>query len=414
MKPQIFDETQPLQEILVWGEPGIEALLGQLLPKSKSLFFSYYEVLEARNEFRNMRALVEAEGIKFTQAKDAFVRSVKNKQIPNEPKNIVELEKALLQRANEHYETYRENKIKDFSSEGIKGDIDQVFLQIQKEIKQILAEDIACYGEVGAIRLNYTLSLSQNLPLANIFYGRDQSQALTDKIILSALKWEIRKSEIDIFKEALIELGYADNLIQIQAGTLEGGDIVLLGDTCYVGVGARTSMSAVKNLCLQLGEYLEQKGIQIVAVVNKRHAAEAETHGVPTDEHMRIMHLDMFWIPLSPTLAMGYGHEIDQREVYRITMNSGMLITEDLGSFREFQAQRGIEILEISKEEQENFATNLLNLGNKTLIVALSTNTRVIKELEERGFRILSAELNKLVNGYGAVHCLSAPIQRKR
>ena len=65
MYPQIFDETHPLEEVLVWGEPGIETLLGQLLPKSKSLFFSYYEV-QARREFRHLQALVENEGIQFT------------------------------------------------------------------------------------------------------------------------------------------------------------------------------------------------------------------------------------------------------------------------------------------------------------------------------------------------------------
>ena len=53
IQPQILDEVAPLQEALVWGEPGCEALLGQLLPKSKSLFFSYYEVTEARQEIRN-------------------------------------------------------------------------------------------------------------------------------------------------------------------------------------------------------------------------------------------------------------------------------------------------------------------------------------------------------------------------
>ena len=74
MHPQIFDETHPLEEVLVWGEPGIEALLGQLLPKSRSLFFSYYEVLEARREFRHLQTLVENEKIRFTRAKDALAR----------------------------------------------------------------------------------------------------------------------------------------------------------------------------------------------------------------------------------------------------------------------------------------------------------------------------------------------------
>lgn len=412
MYPQIFDETHPLEEVLVWGEPGIEALLGQLLPKTKSLFFSYYEVLEARKEFRYLQTLVESEQIRFTRAKDALAKRLARTELPNEPKSIQELEAALLQRANEYYETFRENKIKDFVHEGIHGDIDQIYAQIQKDLKQILAEDVQAYGAVAAIRLNYLLSLSHELPLANIFYGRDQSQALADKLVLSILKWDIRKPEVLIFKEALLELGYAEALIEIDRGTLEGGDIAVAGDTCYIGVGARSSISAVKNLCRKLGPQLERQGIQIVAVVNQRHVEEAALYGAPTDEHMHLMHLDMFWIPLAPNLVLAYGAELDQREVIRITHNSGMFITEDLGSFREFLTDKGIEIIEVSKQEQENFATNLLNLGNQTVIVALSTNTRVIAELEKRGYRVLSAELNKLVSGYGATHCLTAPLRR--
>ncbi len=398
---------------MVWGEPGIEALLGQLLPKSKSLFFSYYEVLEARREFRHMQALIEQEGVQFTRAKDAFARSLERRELSNEPRSILELESALLMRASEYYETYRNHKIRDFSHEGFHGDIDEIYVQIQKDIRHILSEDIQSFGEAAAIRMNHQLSLSHELPLANIFYGRDQSQALTDKVMLSALKWGIRKPEVGVFKEALLELGYADALIEIENGTIEGGDIAILGDTCYIGVGARTNMRAVKNLCRKIGAYLEHRGIQIVAVVNKRHVDEASTFGAPTDEHMRIMHLDMFWIPLAPDLVMAYGHELDQRDVIRISRNMDILVIEELGGFREFLSGRGIDVLEVNENEQAKFATNLLNLGNKTVIVSLSTNTRVIQELETHGFRVLSAELNKLVNGYGAVHCLTAPVKRR-
>ncbi len=414
MHPQIFDETHPLEEVLVWGEPGVEALLGQLIPKSKSLFFSYYEVLEARKEFRHLQALVESEKIQFTRAKDALAKRLAHRELPNEPRSIQELEAALLQRANEYYETYREHKTRDFLHEGFHGNIDEIYIQIQKDIKQILQEDIQAYGELATIRLNHLLSLSHELPLSNIFYGRDQSQALADKLVLSILKWDIRKPEVAIFKEALLELGYQDSIIEIDRGTFEGGDIAIFGDTCYIGVGARTSFSAVKNLCRKIGPWLDRQGLQIVAVVNKRHQDEARLSGAPSDEHMHLMHLDMFWIPLASDLVLAYGAEIDQREVIRVTCNSDMFITEKLGSFREFHADKGIEIIEVTKQEQENFATNLLNLGNKTVIVALSTNTRVIAELEKRGYRVLSAELNKLVNGYGATHCLTAPVRRTR
>lgn len=414
MQPQIFDETDPLEEVLVWGEPGIEALLGQLLPKSRSLFFSYYEVLEARSEFRHLQKMVENENILFTRAKDALAQRLKRTELPNEPRTIKELETSLLHRANEYYETFRENKIKEFSQASIQRNLEEIYFTIQQDIKQILQEDVQAYGELATIRLNYLLSLSHELPLANIFYGRDQSQALTDKLVLSILKWDIRRPEVAIFKEALLELGYGDSLVEIDRGTFEGGDIAILGDTCYIGVGARTSFSATKNLCRKIGPWMEKYGKQIVAVVNKRHEEEASLHGAPTDEHMHLMHLDMFWIPLAPNLVLAYGDEINQREVIRITHNSDMFIMEELGSFREFHAEKGIEIIEVTRQEQENFATNLLNLGHKTVIVALSMNTRVIQELEKRGYRVLSAGLNKLVNGYGATHCLTAPVRRRR
>ena len=52
-----------------------------------------------------------------------------------------------------------------------------------------------------------------------------------------------------------------------------------IGNTCYIGVGARTTISAVKNLS-KIGVELEHKGIQTVAVVNKG-VAEAEVFGRP-------------------------------------------------------------------------------------------------------------------------------------
>lgn len=414
MIPQVYNETDPLEEVLVWGEPGCEALLGQLLPKTRSLFFSYYEVPQARTEFRRMQALLEGEGVTVTRAKDAVARMLQNKDISYAPSTLKDLKVQLLSRADELYELHREHKLRELQKAGIQHDIDEIYSQVKKDLSTVLEEDEDRYGEIAAVRLNYILSLSQSLPLANIFYGRDQTQTLTDKIILSSLRWDIRRPEVNIYRDALLELGYHDSLIPIERGTIEGGDVAILGDTCFIGVGARTNYSAAKDVCRKLGSLLESRGIQIVAVINKRHEEEAGTYGAPTDEHMHIMHLDMFWIPLADNLVMAYGDEVDQRTVVRISRNSNQLVTEELGSLRVFLAEKGVGIINVTREEQENFATNLLNMGNRTLMVSLSRNKRVIAELEARGYRILNAEITKLVNGYGAVHCLTAPVRRKR
>ena len=414
MVPQVFSETDILEEVLVWGEPGCEALLGQLLPKTRSLFFSYYEVPQARAEFRRMQALIEGEGATVTRAKDAAASLLKNKNLSSAPSSIRELEGQLLAKADELYECHQEHKIRELEREGIKLDLDDIYSQVKKDLSIVLEEDADMYGEIAAVRLNHLLSLSHDLPLANIFYGRDQTQTLTDRIILSSLRWGIRRPEVNVYKEALMELGYHESIVPVERGTIEGGDIAILDDTCFIGVGARTSYSAAKDVCRKIGPLLDSEGIQIVAVINKRHEEEAANYGAPTDEHMHIMHLDMFWIPLADNLVMAYGEEVDQRTVVRITRNSNQLVTEQMGSLRVFLAAKGIDIINVTREEQENFATNLLNMGNRTLMVSLSRNKRVIAELESRGYRIINAEITKLVNGYGAVHCLTAPVRRKR
>lgn len=413
MIPHVFNETDVLEEVLVWGEPGCEALLGQLLPKTRSLFFSFYEVPQARDEFRRMQALIESEGVVVTRAKDAVARMLKNQAVNNAPSSFRELKAQLLSKADELYEFHREQKIRELKKEKIQHNLDDIYSQIKKDLSTVLEEDADTYGEVAAVRLNTLLSLSHPLPLANIFYGRDQTQALTEKLVLLSLRWDIRQPEVSVYKTALTELGYLNSLVAVEQGTIEGGDLVILGNTCLIGVGARTNYLAAKDICRKIGPLLDQYGIQIVAAVNERHEQEAAKYSAPTDEHMHIMHLDMFWIPLSNHLVMAYGEEVDQRTAIHIAYNDNQLVTEELGSLRGFLAEKGVEIINVTREEQEHFATNLLNMGNRTLMVSLSQNRRVISELKRHGFRILNAEITKLVNGYGAVHCLTAPVRRK-
>jgi arginine deiminase len=411
----IFDETHPLEEVLVWGEPGIEALLGQLLPQSRSLFRSYYEVPKARGEFACMSALIESEGIKIIRARDAVAELLQHRDIPELPASIHDLKLALHHKADTTFEQYRHAKQNDLTKDGLT-DISpiDVYNEVKRDIDIILEQDIAYYGEQGALRLNDLLSLSKPWPMANIFYGRDQSQVITDRVILSSLRWNIRKPEVRIFKDALHHLGYGSALADIREGTIEGGDVAMFKGCCFIGVGARTSLSAVKAVCRQIGGSLQASNIELIAVVNRQHEEESNFFISPTSEHMQVMHLDMFWIPLTQDLVMAYTTELDHREAVRVWQEKGRILTERLGTFREFMSALGVEIFEVDEAEQKNFATNLLNLGNKKVIAALSSNPRVNTELEKRGFTVKYAELTKLVDGYGAVHCLTAPIKRRR
>jgi len=412
MNPHIINEVDPLKKVLVWGEPGCEALLAQLLPKSKSLFLTYYEVMEARAEFRRMQTLIEIEKIEVIRAKDAYVSALKKIQFPDMPSSITDLETKLLELANTYFETYKEVKADELESSTHSIRIDEIYEQVRSSLKLVLKEDADTYGEENAIKLNHKLSLSHEMPICNIFYGRDQSNTLGDNIVISSMRWEIRRPEVEIYKTALTQLGCSNHMTEITNGWIEGGDSIIWGNTCYIGVGARTTLSAVQNVYKKIGPNLSKYGIDIAAVINEKHEREAASPSDPKSEHMQAMHLDMFWIPLSKNLVLA-GGEIDNRKILKLTPKNGKMKLEDLGNFRSYMSQNGIDILEVTPQEQKDYAVNLLNFGNNKLLVALSKNIRVIQEMEKRGFKVIPAELNKLVGGYGAAHCLTAPMVRQ-
>ena len=408
----LFDEVRPLEEVLVWGEPGCETLLGQLLPISRSLFHTYYEVPQARQEFSRMQALLRGAGVQVVRVKDVYAELLMERDIPDLPTSLSGLEQQLLAKADKFYETYYQEKEADLKADGLSLSPAQLFAQVRTDIHQVLQEDAALYGEQGAIRLNHALSLAREMPISDIFYGRDQSNAIGDRIVLSGMRYDIRKPEVEIYEEALRYMGYGDFLVKVEHGPIEGGDSIVFGDTCYIGVGARTSLAAVTELYEKIGPELEANGLRVVAIVNQKHAAETPHADNPAGELMRIMHLDMFWNPLDEKSVIAFGEEIDRRRALEFSLEDGKPVYRDTGSFREYLQARELDILEIDAAEQSNFAANIVNLGNHRILVPLSRNHRVLAELERRGFTILQAEISKLVGGYGAVHCLTAPIRR--
>ncbi|MDP1710310.1 MAG: arginine deiminase family protein, partial [bacterium] len=242
----------------------------------------------------------------------------------------------------------------------------------------------------------------------------DQSNALGDKIVMSNMRWGIRKPEVAIYRSIYEYLGFGENLVDVTEGTFEGGDAMIVDGICYIGVGARTSMEAVEEVARKIGEGLNYNGISIVAVVNEKHAKESAMYKSPTDEHMSVMHLDTFWGPLATGLSLGLSSEIDKRKIFVLKNNSRGVEKTEVCNFGDFLRLRNeTELLAILPEEQESYASNFLNMGNGTIISPLEKNIRVKEMIEKNGVvKVESPNISQLVGGYGAVHCMTASIKR--
>lgn len=70
-----------------------------------------------------------------------------------------------------------------------------------------------------------------------------------------------RRAEVTAAAAAVADQGYSIRHIEVP-GTLDGGDVLRIGSTVYVGMGGRTNAAGIE----QLRHYLEPRGARVTAV----------------------------------------------------------------------------------------------------------------------------------------------------
>lgn len=384
----VFNELSPLKDLVIWGEPGCETILGQLLPDEISLFFESFDVLEGRSEFRNMQRLFEENGINVIRMKDVIAENPD--QSLNPPKTIHELSEIIKRRGKDFFEYYKNGDLKKLDC-----------------VDAILKEDVLKYGEEKAIALNWTLCISNDLPMANIMYARDQSNALADKIFMSRMKRDIRQPEVELFRKGYQLLGYEDKLVDVDDGNFEGGDAFVFGNNCLIGCDVRSNQDGIARIYEGIKSSLESKGMKLFSI---RYDGAERKPG----EEMDAMHLDTYMMPLNEDKVLACGEEVDKRKVEMASINNGEVKFTDIGSLRDFLNLIEVEVVNISKEEQINYSTNFLHLGNNTVVVPLEDeeHKNVNTIMRGLGLKVIVANIKELTGGYGAVHCMTAAIKR--
>jgi N-dimethylarginine dimethylaminohydrolase len=157
---------------------------------------------------------------------------------------------------------------------------------------------------------------------------------------------------------------------------LEGGDIILHNDTIFVGNEGRGSQRAT--------EFIEQHFSDKWNVVPLNLGINKNS--------WTIHHLDCTFMPLSSDEAIIYPSGLKKQSL------------DTLGQhFKSF--------IEINGDEQYELGANVLSIGNKKVVVQ-SRHTRIIQELEKRGYTVLPFNANKMTKGNGAIHCATCPIER--
>lgn len=353
----IKSETGELKKVALFGPPGVESYLAQFYPPAHSLFFACFDIIKAREEFSGFAKLLMQNGVEVLDLKKAFAGSTNPSTICLE-------------------------ELADFLCA-------KVPAADRRIVEHLLADDVALYGQQAAISLNNELSCAHEMPLGNIFFARDQSNMFIDSLVLGKMKYPIRKPEVAIIEQSLLQCGYKAD-IKISDGSFEGGDGMVIKDNIYLGMGPRTNLTAIMQICSGLGN------IKYVRIPNG--------NGWKSD--MQIMHLDTFFMPVAQDTAIGSYEVLQKCSV--VDMQSGQ---EE--PFIDHFAKCGIKLLPIPLTEQANYAANLLVLGHGRVVVPSDYNPITTETLSKLGISVQSAGLSHLTNAVGAAHCMVLQLDKQ-
>ncbi|MBN2874860.1 MAG: hypothetical protein JXM71_07175 [Spirochaetales bacterium] len=166
-----------------------------------------------------------------------------------------------------------------------------------------------------------------------------------------------RRNEIAGVRDILAHY-YAD-IVEIQEpGTLEGGDVMMVGDTFYIGLSSRSNPDGVQ---------------QFIAAL--------EAHGY-TGQGVR----------MPPTLHLKTGSSYMEDNI--------MLVDRDFASYPEYASFRRIEV-----PADETYAANCLRIND--YVIVPSGNPRTLAALQAAGLATIEQDMSEFRKIDGGLSCLS-------
>lgn len=288
-----------------------------------------------------------------------------------------------------------------------------------------------------------------NNPVYNLAFTRDQ-QITTDKgIILGNMNSSQRSSEVVIMQQVFKNLK-VENLYQIEEGKLEGGDFIPAGEIGFIGVGLRTTYSAVEDL-MKLNKPKEEPlvGYKEFVIVKDQFRDQDEMH---LDTYFNILNKNTATI-LEDKVDMSelgsYKNKLNKKkelfvDVYKKNNSGRYELKEKNKTLTSYLKEKEFEVIPITLDEQRAYANNFLtvaakeiigidigakqelsnaykNLENKfgksfnyfdTSINYKKIHNELMNKFYQAGINYVPIKFNMMNALYGSIHCLTQVIKR--
>lgn len=198
-------------------------------------------------------------------------------------------------------------------------------------------------------------------------FTRDIGFVLGHQVFAADMAHDLRIGEERVF------IDYLENnkvtYTNLVGDKIEGGDVLIDGNTVYIGISNRTNENAIQHLQTLLPTF--------------------DVIDIPfTDKYL---HLDCVFNILSPNEALIFPGEIDKDKLKHLATR--------------------YDLIEVSEEEQATLGTNVLSIGEKR-VLSLPINKEVNQKLRERGYEIIEVDITEIIKSGGAFRCCTLPLLR--
>jgi arginine deiminase len=425
-------EWDPLQDVVI-HRPGTEMFFGLIEPFA-FLYERAFNMDEAIHEHTELEHALNLTGIRVHPLKHLAIQLARENHeivgmLAKYAKGIVKFEgpASEVKRARREFE----RNLPDLGIETIFS-----ILVFRPSIR---------LDQKRGVRVMYP-RVQLDVPLANLFFMRDQQVASDLGLIVGRMSKPQRRMEPEI-TSTILEMAGAKIVHRVASpGTFEGGDFIPAGKLAMIGIGDRTNLNGASQV-LRHGANFDE-----VAVIQQ------PSHPlIPGDERdpMIDMHLDTFLNFPGKNIAVGCIPLLKRAKVkvYRRSSIGHYKRTNKAPNLYEYLMGHRFTIVPITTLEQMCYASNFLCVKDHSILAIEVEKVvkKVLRNLEakahadpyrygalleeakgdlaklkrsdqffphkrqfqELSIDVTSLQLQEITGGYGGIRCMTCVLNRK-